>query len=140
MTLVVVNQGEEDLLDAILAVNYTLRLHKNDVTDGLSAGQIEALTESDFTEADFTGYSSKALTGGSWTTTPGDPCVGVYVQQTFTSTADQSPQACYGYYVTRASDGALQWFEDFSSPLTIEFNGEGIAVTPRLTLADTGDA
>ncbi|MFC5834661.1 hypothetical protein [Nonomuraea insulae] len=139
MTLVVVNQGEEDLLDAILAVNYTLRLYKNDVTNGLTAGQIEALDETDFTEATFTGYSSKALTGGSWTTTAGDPCVGVYAQQTFTSTADQSAQPCYGYYVTRTSDGALQWFEDFSSPLTVEFNGEGIAVTPRLTLADTGD-
>lgn len=139
MTLVVVNQGEEDILDAILAVNYTLRLYKNNVTNGLTAGQIEALTQASFTEATFTGYASKSLAGGNWTTTPGDPCTGQYAQQTFASSADQTAQTCYGYYVTRTSDGRLQWFENFTSPLTVEFNGEGIAVTPRITLADTQD-
>jgi hypothetical protein len=139
MTLVVVNQGEEAFLDAILAVGYTLHLFQNDVTDGLTAGQIEALDESDFTAATFTGYSSKALTGGSWTTTPGDPCTGSYAQQTFVSSTDQTAQTLYGYYVTRTSDGALQWFEEFTSPLVIEFEGEAIRVTPRITLADTGD-
>lgn len=140
MTLVIVDQGEEAMLDAILAVNYTLHLFKNDVTSGLSAGQIEALTESDFTEADFTGYSSVALTGGAWTVTPGDPCTGTYAAQSFASTADQTAQTLYGYYVTRTSDGALQWFEEFSSPLEIEFDGEFIRVTPRITLADTQDS
>lgn len=139
MTLIVVDQGEEGLLDAILAVNYTLHLFQNDVTDGLSASQIEALTESDFTEADFTGYSSAALTGGSWTVTPGDPATGTYTVQTFTSSADQTAQTLYGYYVTRTSDGALQWFEEFSTPLTIEFDAEFIRVTPQITLADTQD-
>lgn len=139
MTLVVVDQGEEAFLDAILAVNYTLHLYKNDVTDGLTAEQIEALTETDFTEADFTGYSAAALTGGSWTTTPGDPCASVYAEQMFTSTADQTLQTVYGYYVTRTSDGALQWFEPFVTPLDIEFENESIRITPRITLADTQD-
>lgn len=140
MTLVIVDQGEEAFLDAILSVGYTLRLFQNDVTDGLTAGQIEALDETDFTEADFTGYSSVALTGGAWTTTPGDPCTGTYAAQSFTSTADQTAQTLYGYYVTRTSDGALQWFEYFSAALGIEFDGEFIRVTPRMTLADTQDS
>lgn len=139
MTLVVVNQAEEHFLDLILGVNYTLRLFKNDVTNGLTAGQIEALTEASFTEATFTGYASVAMTGGSWTTTPGDPCTGTYAAQSFTSTADQTAQTLYGYYVTRTSGGALQWFEEFTSPLDIEFDGEFIRVTPRMTLADTQD-
>ncbi|GAA1749379.1 hypothetical protein [Nonomuraea bangladeshensis] len=139
MTLVVVNQGEEAFLDAILAVGYTLRLFKNDVTDGLTAGQVEALTEADFTEADFTGYASAALTGGGWTTSAGDPATGTYAAQNFISSADQTPQTLYGYYVTRTSDGALQWFEEFTTPLVIEFDGEFIRVTPRVTLADTQD-
>lgn len=139
MTLVVVNQAEEHFLDLILGVNYTLRLFKNDVTNGLTAGQIEALTEASFTEATFTGYAAVALTGGSWTTTPGDPCVGTYAAQSFTSTADQAAQTLYGYYVTRTSDGKLEWFEEFTSPLQIEFDGEFIRVTPRMTLADTQD-
>lgn len=139
MTLVVVDQGEEAFIDLITSINYTLRLYKTDVTDGLTASQIEALDENDFTEADFTGYSAATLTGGSWAITPGDPCVAVYAAQSFTSSADQTAQTLYGYYVTRTSDGALQWFEEFSSPLVIEFNEEFIRVTPRITLQDTGD-
>lgn len=139
MTIELVDQAEEHFLDLILAVNYTLRLFRNDVTAGLTATQIDALTEAAFTEASFTGYSAAALTGGSWTTTAGNPCVGVYAAQTFTSTATQSAQTIYGYYVTRTTGGALQWFEYFTTPLVIEFNGEYITVTPRLTLADSGD-
>lgn len=139
MSLVVVNQGEEALLDLLLAVTYDLKLFKNDATNGLSASQIEALDETDFTEADFTGYTDKTLTGGAWTTTPGAPTVGAYAQQTFQSSATQSAQTMYGYYVTRASDGALMWFEEFASPISIEFNLDTILVTPRITLKDEQD-
>lgn len=139
MTVVVPDVGEEVLLDAITSINYTLRLFTNDVTDGLTAGQIEALDESDFTEATFTGYSAATLTGGSWTTTQASPSTAVYAAQTFTSSADQTAQTLYGYYVVRASDGVLAWFEEFTAPLTVEFDGEAVKVTPRLTLADTGD-
>mgnify|MGYP001611305433 FL=1 len=139
MTLIVVNQAEEAMLDLVLAVNYTLRLYKTDVTLGLTQAQKDALTESSFVEATFTGYAGAALTGGSWTTTPGNPATGSYAMQTFTSSADQTPQAVYGYYITRTSGGALQWFEPFPGPVIFEFNGEYYEVTPRLTLADTGD-
>lgn len=139
MTLIVVNQAEEHFLDLILAVNYTLKLYKNNVTSGLTQAQKDALTQASFTEATFTGYASKALTGGSWTTTAGDPCVGTYAQQTFTSTANQTAQIVYGYYITRTSDGALEWFEDFAGPVTVQFNGEQISITPRITLSDTLD-
>ncbi len=139
MTLRVVDQAEEHLLDLLLAVNYTLKLFKNNVTNGLSSAQIDALTEAAFTEATFTGYSSKALTGGSWTTTAGNPCTGSYAVQTFTSSADQTAQPLYGYYVVRTSDSKLQWFEMFSGPIVVEFNGEYLEVTPRITLADSVD-
>ena len=36
MTLIVVDQAEEAFLDLILAVNYTLRLFKNDPAAGLT--------------------------------------------------------------------------------------------------------
>ena len=140
MTLVIPDQGEEALIDLILSVGYTLRLFKNDVTDGLSAAQIEALTEADFTEADFTGYSAKALTGGSWVVASGDPCAGEYALQGFTASADQSAQIVYGYYVTlTAGGGELRWFEEFSAPVTVQSNGDTIRVTPRITLADSQD-
>jgi hypothetical protein len=139
MTLVVVDQAEEHFLDLILAVNYTLRLFKNDVTSGLTAAQIDALTESSFTEADFAGYASKALTGGSWTTTAGNPCTGSYALQTFTRTSTGTAQTLYGYYVTRTTGGALEWFEYFSAPFIIEFINEFVTVTPSITLSDTQD-
>ena|SRR6187551_2127814 len=139
MTLVVVDQAEEHFLDLILAVNYTLHLFKNDVTSGLTAAQIDALTEGSFTEADFAGYSAINLTGGSWTTTAGNPCVGSYAEQTFTRTSTGTPQTLYGYYVTRTSGGALEWFEYFTSPFVLEFINEFITITPRVTLSDTQD-
>lgn len=139
MSLVVVNQAEEHFLDLILAVNYTLRLFKNDATLGLTQVQKDALTESAFTEADFTGYSAAALTGGSWVTTSGDPCVGTYAQQTFTRSSTGTQQTIYGYYLTRTSGGALEWFEYFSVPIVIEFINEFIKVTPRITLSDEED-
>jgi hypothetical protein len=139
VTLIVVNQAEEHFLDLILGVNYTLRLFKNNAASGLTQAQKDALTESSFTEADFAGYSAAALTGGSWTTTSGDPCTGTYAAQTFTRSSTGTAQTLYGYYLTRTTGGALEWFEEFASPLVIEFINENITITPRLTLSDTGD-
>lgn len=139
MTLIVTDGGEKAFLDLILAANYTLRLFKNDVTSGLTTVQKDALLVASFTEATFTGYASKALTGGSWTTATGNPSTGSYAQQAFVSSADQTPQTIYGYYVTLTSGGALQWFEYFAAPVTLQYNNEQIRVTPRLTLADTQD-
>jgi len=139
MSLIVVDQGEHDFLDAITGVGYTLHLFQNDVIDSLTEGQIEALDESDFTESDFAGYSAATLTGGSWTTTAADPSTATYAVQTFTRSSTGTPQDVYGYYVTRTSDGRLQWFEYLDAefdPVVIENAGEAIQVTPRITLRD----
>jgi len=133
MALTVVDAAEEAFLDLILAVNYTVRLFTNDATIS------ESLAASGLTEATFSGYSAAALTGGSWVTTPGDPCSGAYAQQSFTSDSDQTPESIYGYYVVRTSDGALTWLEKFGSPVTIQFNLDRIDITPTITLADTSD-
>ena len=132
MTLVVVDQGEEIFLDLITSIGYTLHLYT-----AYSGG--ESGDETDITEATFMGYSSKALTGGAWTTTPGDPGVADYAQQTFTSSADQTLQSILGYYITRTSDGALVLYEPFASSVDVQFNGEQVRVTPQITLADTQD-
>jgi hypothetical protein len=132
-TLRVVNQAEEHFLDLVLAVGYTLHLFKNDVAVA------DTLTEAGMTEATFTGYSSVALTGGAWTTTAGDPCAGAYAKRSFTSSADQAAQTIYGYYVTRTSDGKLEWLEKFDAAVTVQFNLDRIDVTPQITLADTAD-
>lgn len=133
MPLKVVNHGEQDMLGLILAVGYTLRLFKSNTT------LTDTLTQSSLTEADFTGYSARPLTGGSWTITPGDPTVGAFAQQSFTSTADQTAQTIYGYYITATTGGRLQWVERFSSPIVVQYNNDSIRITPRITLADTTD-
>lgn len=141
MAIVFLDQGEAALLSGTwsLGVTSTLKLYTNNVTSSLTAAQIDALDETDFTEATFTGYSAATLTGGSWTVTGGNPTSAVYAQQTFTSSADQTAQDVYGYFVVRASDGAAIYFEQFTDgPYTVEFNADNIKVTPRITLDDTG--
>jgi microcystin-dependent protein len=137
VSLVVVNQGEEALLNnGLTGVAYTLRLHTTDVTAGLSPAQVDALDETDFTEATFTGYTAQAISPGDWTVTLGDPTEARNVAKSFTASANQPPQDIWGYYVTRQSDGALIWFEPFDGPIVVEFTGDQINVTPTITLDD----
>lgn len=136
MAIYTVDQGEEALLDLMLAINYSLRLFSNDVTSGLTSAQINALDEGDFTEATFAGYSAKTLTGGAWTTTQDDPSTGTYAAQTFTRSSTGTAETIYGYYVERASDGALMWFEEFTGPLSIELINDSIEIVPTITLDD----
>jgi hypothetical protein len=112
--------------------NLTLRLFRNNITpaDG------DNVNASGYTEATFTGYTSIALTGASWAITTAEPSIASYAQQTFTSTADQTAQLQYGYYVTRA-DGSLMFAERFSDgPYSIASNGQTVKVTPNFSLTD----
>jgi hypothetical protein len=139
VTLRIVDQGEQDILGLALSVDYHLRLFTNDVENGLTAGQKEALTAASFTEASFTGYEAKTLTGGSWTSASGAPASASYATQAFVSTVSQASQTLYGYYVTRVSTDRLAWYEYFNTPVAISGADEFITVTPRLTMQDTGD-
>lgn len=139
MTLIVVNQGEQAILaNGVTGVAYDLRLFTNEVTSGLTPAQIQALTEADFDEATFTGYSAAAIGIGDWTITQGDPTVALNLEKSFVSSADQTAEDIWGYDVTRNSDGALIWFEQFAGPIVVEFTDDEIRVTPRLTLDDKG--
>jgi microcystin-dependent protein len=133
--LIVVDVGEEAFLDLILGVDYTLRLHKNDPTLTTPAEK-EALEEPDLLEADFAGYAPAALTGGSWTVTPGDPTIGVYAEQSFVRSSTGTAQNIWGYYLTRDSDDALMVIEFFDGLVSIEFEDDQIDVLPRVTLGD----
>ena len=145
MTIVITDAAEADMLSRVLDPDLDLKLFKNDVIDGLTASQIEALDETDFDEADFTGYADVTLAGenqgvsSDWTITDGDPGEGVAPEQTFESTADQTLQTIYGYYVVKTSGGALQWFEMLSEPVEIQNDNDSIKITPRFTLKDETD-
>jgi len=131
----VVNGAEEAWLDLITDVDMTLRLFQNDVDAGLTEAQKDARVAADFTEATFTGYAASSMTT-AWTTTAGDPSEATRAAVTFTSSANQAAQVIRGYYVTRNSDGALQWYEYFAGPFTVSLLNDAITVTPRLVLDD----
>lgn len=132
MALVFPDQGENISLEAI--VNKTapqtliLRLFKSNTTPG------EADTEATYTEADFTGYASVTLTGGSWGAASGGTIS--YAQQSFTSSAGSQNQPVYGYYLTQTTSGKLVYAERFTDgPYTIVNNGDVIKVTPTISAA-----
>lgn len=137
MSLVVVNAGEQALLqNGLTGVAYMLRLYKTDVTAGLTPAQIDALTQAAFTEATFTGYAAQAVATGGWTITQGNPTRAVNVEKQFTRSSTGTAQNIWGYYVTRTSDGALIWFEQFPAPVVVEFLNDRVDVTPAITLDD----
>lgn len=131
---VVVNNGEKVALDYLVGKVTTvrdlqLRLFKSNTTPD------ESTVVGDLTEATFTGYAVITLTGANWTTAAGDPATGSYAEQTFTSSADQTPESIYGYYLTRVTDGDLIAAERFSNgPYVIANNGDTIKLTPTITV------
>lgn len=131
MTLVVPDVGENLLLAHALnktaPENLTLKLYKNNVTPG------ESDTAGTYTEATFTGYASVTLTGSNWTITSGNPTSAAYPQQTFQSSANQTLETIYGYFVVGASSGTLYWAEKFSSSQPVQNNNDTIRVTPIFT-------
>jgi hypothetical protein len=72
MALLVPNEGEVVMVQAILDLDLDLHLFKNDHTPA------ETDTVADYTEADFTGYVLENLISGNWVITPGAPAVGNY--------------------------------------------------------------
>lgn len=137
MSLIVLNQGEQAFLEnGVTGVAYTLRLYSNDVSSGLTDEEIQALTEADFTEATFAGYSAAALATGDWSITQGNPTQAVNVEKSFIRSSTGTAELIYGYYVTRDSDGQAHWFEQFEGPVTIEVLDDQIDLTPQITLDD----
>jgi hypothetical protein len=131
MTLVLPNAGEVFMLSYFVnksaPQDLRLRLFKSNTTPA------ETDTTATFTEADFTGYANVTLTGANWTVTGGDPTVADYAQQSFTSSAAQTTQNVYGYYMTRVTGGELALAERFpDAPYPIANNGDIIRVTPRI--------
>lgn len=132
MAIVICQDGEKIFLEAGLnktaGQDTVLKLYTNNRTPA------NADTAASYTEATFTGYAGAALTGASWTTTPGNPTLIANAQQTFTSSAAQATQQVYGYFIVQASSGKLIGAELFSDgPYPIANNGDNIKVTPKIT-------
>lgn len=135
MAGVLVNNGEDRMLGLLVKktgynlADLSLRLFKNNVTPG------ETDTAATYTVADFTGYASVTMGTADWTLTPGAPSQAVGAQKSFTSSADQSAQTIYGYYLIETDGNTLVASEAFAVAVSIANNGDIIRVTPTITQA-----
>lgn len=131
MAGLVANAGEElalkNFLNHTAPQNQVLKLFVNNVTPA------EGDTAASYTEMSTQGYASKALTGTSWTVTPGAPSSASYAQQTWTFDGTGGATTVYGYFVVQAVSGILMFAERFASPPTIVNNGDQIKLTPTIT-------
>jgi len=120
-----------DLLRTSLnSSSLVVRLFKNNYTP--VAGSVL----SDFTTADFSGYSPSALgTLAAATTVSGKASTTAGTANTWTKSG-ATGNDIYGYYITNGANTVLYWAErGGSAPYSLNTNGEGLSVTPVLTLA-----
>lgn len=128
MTLVVTNEGEEQMLRKIVAGGVNLHLYTNDITPAA------AHTLATYTEATGGGYAEKALAAGTWGFTPGNPSSMTYPEQEFVFNGTATI-TLYGYFVTDEVTGILLFAERFTNgPYTMANDGDTTKVTPNFTL------
>jgi len=134
MAIVLPNAAE---LIALLAIineeNLVVHIFQNNITPG------DNTTLADFTEASFIGYSATSLASLDFDATSGtedSPAVATYNEViSFTSTANQEPQNCYGYYIVGQTSGALRWCERFTdAPYNVGNINDSFALTPKIEL------
>ena len=133
MALVVCNAGEVKLLTTAIKTalsvdeSFTLRLYKNNYTP------LATSVVGDFTEADFTGYTSKTLTRAGWNAASSVSGTGTIVFGTAqTWTCGASGNTVYGIYV-RDGSGDLVWAEKFASARVLT-DTDTVTYTPQCTL------
>jgi len=88
----------------------------------------------DVTECSATGYSTKTLTGASWSVSTVDGVTsGSYSEQTFDI---EQAATIYGYYVTNYDGTELLWIERFTeAPYALPSGGGSIGITLNFTLS-----
>lgn len=133
-------QGLKDFLGAAALENWTLKLYKNNHTPA------ESDTAASYTEADFTGYSSKTLTrdtsSGHWATPTSVSPTGAWsgatnVAESTYNSQSWSPttsQTIYGYFVVGATSTKCIFAELFASAKNLS-NGDTLSLTPRFGLS-----
>lgn len=130
MAITITQQAFADMLTHYLAdeASFTLHLFSNNHTP------TDTDTVGSYTEATFTGYSYSNVTWGS--VTVANPATVTGTAIVFTSSADQTPEVIYGAYLQESgTTGHLCGAVLFTSPITIQYNGDSITVTPTLTMA-----
>lgn len=135
-SLLLVNEGEVAMLQALFALGVTLRLYQND------RNPVKGDTVAAYDECDFPGYVAKVLIAESWTFAPGLITTAMYPQQTFELTDDisEAPQYIRGYYLVQVGTNKLLWVQKFKNstgadtPILVMIAGQGCLLTPKISL------
>ena len=137
--LVTPNLGELELIEKMIKdaldvdEGYELKLFKSDTTPDKDT------VAADFTEADFTDYTSKTLTRAGWdaaTTIADKASISYGTQQSWTCGA--TGNTVYGYWIEGATSGVCLWAERFATSRTLA-EGDQLNLTPVLTLNSESD-
>ena len=133
--LIITTTGQNILLGWALQAtatpeNLILKLYSNAYTP------VAASIATNFTEATFTGYSSKTLSRASWAT-PSTQLDGssqtTYATQSWTVGSGQTIQ---GYYVVGATSGSLIWAQQFDTARVLT-TGDVFTLTPSFSLGQS---
>jgi len=134
MSLKIPDVSQLTLLDLLRSslngASLKVRLFKNNYTP--VAGSVIA----SFTEANFSGYAAGNLgTLAAATTVSGKASTTAGTSNTWTKSGATGNDV-YGYYITDSGGTVLYWAErGGAAPYSLNTNGEGLSVTPVLTLA-----
>lgn len=136
MALVVLRQGQLYFLEYLRTNlfnggNVNLRLFKNNHTPS------ETDDDSDYTEADFDGYSAMSLT--SWTPAylnGSNEAEIDEINRTFTQTGTGTTNDIYGYYVTNTSGDVVYAERDPAGPVAMNATGKTLTIYSRFTLRE----
>lgn len=133
MPLLIPTVGENKLAEFMLGFstpgNQTLKLFVNNITPA------DADVAATYTEMSTHGYAAKTLTKTSWVVAQNAGVgEGSYAQQTWTFTA-AAAVTVYGYFVIDSTTGVLLWSEKFTTGKVVEFAGDQILITPKITLS-----
>jgi hypothetical protein len=132
MPMKIPNAAELEIITAILTPALTLRLYSNNKTPA------DGDTAAAYTEVIGGNYANTPLVFANWNITSGTPTSASYnaVKQWIFNGPVGGPNTIYGYYVTRNSDGLLQWAERFPSTVVpfSPINGSKIVILPKYTV------
>lgn len=135
MALVTPDEGQLELMTNMLITNsfsgynYEVDLYQNNYTP------IQSSTGSDFTIANFTGYSQQTFTRTEWTTpaTVSDQAFSQSTENPFTWTCGATGNTIYGYLIRSSATGKVLWAELFATPVVLT-NGAIIELNIQITV------
>lgn len=133
MPLIIPTASENKLLEFMLGKSVPgdqiLKLYVNNITPA------DADVAATYTEMSTHGYVAKTLLKANWTVAQNAGVAeAVQAAQTWTFTA-AAAVTVYGYFVTDTTSGLLVWSERFTTGKVIQFAGDQIIVTPKITLS-----